>query len=237
MADLATPQIQSHPEWEQWRKAPNPANMARVVKSVNPLIESTVKRYGHVSPALVGGEARRLAISAIKTYDPTQGASLPTHIFNHLRPLTRYVQTAGKAINTPRDAREGLARYVNAQRDFFEEHNREATDDDLQDILGVDRKKLTKLHQMANYEFPEGGLESSPDVTSEDDRKLDLWADFVYHDLSDRDKLIMDHRLGRNGRPILDTDALAAKLKIHPSYVNRRAQEIAEQILKNSGGK
>lgn len=220
-------------EWEQWKKNPNPANMARVVDSVQPLLDSTAKRYSHVSPALIGGEAKRLAIQAIKSYDPAEGASLHTHIFNHFRPLNRYSQTIGKAVYVPRDAREGIASYVKAKQDFFEQNNREPNDSELQDLLGVDKKKLFGLHQAANYEFPEGGLESAPDVTNAEDRRLDLWGDYVYHDLNERDKFIMDYRLGRNGQPLLSTDEIAKKLNIHPTYVNRRAQEIASKILEN----
>lgn len=232
MQDVQGLSPRGHSEWEGWKKNPNPQTMAGVLRAVRPTIDSTIKRYPGINPAIIGGEAKRLAIQAVKTYDPTQGASLPTHIFNHLRPLQRYSQTVTKAVNVPRNAREGYARYMGVKKDFFEENNREASDAELQDLLGINRKGLSKLHQLGHYEFAEGQLESMPDQPDEDDPVLDLWADYVYHDLNDRDKLIMDYRLGRNGQKVLSTQEIAAKLKIHPTYVNRRAEEIADRILK-----
>lgn len=228
---VAPPAAPSVPEWNQWRDNPTPENLSSVLKVVQPTLDSAARRYPHINPAILGGEAKRLAVQAIKSYEPGAGASLTTHVFNHLRPLSRYSQTVTKAINVPRGAREGYAAYLGAKRDFMEENNREPHDAELMDILGVNRQKLTRLHQLGTYEFPEGQLENSPDVTNQDDRRLDLWADYVYHDLPDRDKMIMDLKMGRNGQQTLDSTAIAAKMGLHPSYINRRAQEIGQRIL------
>lgn len=227
---LGQPSQGGVPEWQAWKANPSPATMAVALKKVQPTIDSAISRFPGVSPAVLGGEGKRLAIQAIKSFDPAQGATLSTHVFNHLRPLGRWAGSATKAINVPRDAREDFARYANAKRDFFEQNNQEASDADLQDILGINRKKLMKLHQMNFYEFPEGAQEDSIDVAADDDRQLDLWADYVYHDLNPRDRLIMDLKMGRNGQPLLDSKEIAAKLGIHPTYVNRRAEEIAQKI-------
>ncbi len=135
-----------------------------------------------------------------------------------------------RAVGVPRDAREEYGKLARAEKDFYEEHNRHPTEFDLQDQLGMTRDRMTKLRQLGKYEFAEGALESAPDVQAEDP-KLNLWAEYVYHGLNDRDRLIMDHRMGRNGREILDTNALATKLGIDPTYVNRRAGDIAQKIL------
>jgi len=229
--DASVPASLGMNEWKSWKESPTPNSMATVLRTVQPAINSAVRRFPNINPVVLGGEAKRLAIQAIKTYDPVHGAALPTHLFNHLRSLGRTSQTMAKAVSVPRPAREAFARYSQAKNDFVEERGREPHDHELQDILGVNQKVLQKLHGLGSYEMPEGAVENDPDVTDADDRRLDLWSEYVYHDLNDRDKLIVDMRLGRNGQKSMETDAIAAKLKIHPSYVNRKAQEIAEKIL------
>lgn len=231
MEEAPEPSSRGHAEWEQWKKSPTPGHMALALRSVAPTIEGAVRRFPNINAGVVQGEAKRLAIHAIKTFDPQQGASLSTHIFNHLRPLARTTQEMTRAVTVPRKAREDYARYSRVKNDFLEENGRDPHDSELQDILGIPRKRLAKLHQMGAYEFPEGGLEDSPDVGDPEDRRLNLWADYVYHDLNDRDKLLMDMKLGRNGQSVLDSKDVAVKLGIHHTYVNRRAMEIADRIL------
>jgi len=217
-------------EWEQWKKNPTPASLSVVLKAVQPTMDSAISRFPSFNSAVLHGEAKRLAIQAVKTYDPAEGTALGTHLFNHMRPLARKTQEMSRAIAIPRDAREELAKLARIKSNFMEENNREPHDAELCNLMGIPPKKLGKLHRMMHYEFAEGGLEDDPEVPAED-HNLGLWADYVYHDLNDRDKLIMDHRVGRNGRPILSTEEVAAKLGIHPTYVNRKAQEIAQKIL------
>ena len=225
-----------HREWESWSKAPTPGNMALVLKSVDPVLDSAVKKIPGLHPTIAKGEARRLAIQAVKSYTPQEGTTLSTHIFNHLKPMGRYPSEVTRAVSSSRGSREEMARYTHAKQDFLEQTGRDPSDAELQDILGINRKKLTKLHESNFYELAEGQLESDPDVTEAEDKKLNLWADYVYHDLNDRDRIIMDHKLGRNGQPILSSEEIAAKLGFHPTYVNRRGQEIANRILEGMNG-
>jgi hypothetical protein len=220
-----------HQEWSQWKAAPTPGNLSLTLKALDPVISKAVSRYPKFHPAVMNAEAKRLAIGAIRSFDPNESASLSTHVFNHLRPMSRFSEEASRAVVIPREARTDVANLSKMQRDFMEENNREPNDSEIQDALGISGKKLTKLRNLSHYEFAEGALEESPE-SQQDDPMVRIWADYVYHDLNPRDKAIMDHRLGRNGRPVLSTEETAAKLGIHPTYVNRRAQEIAEKILR-----
>jgi DNA-directed RNA polymerase specialized sigma subunit len=216
--------------WNQWKAAPHPKLMSTVLKSVQPTIDAAIARHPRFNAGVLGGEAKRLAIQAVKTFDPAQNASLSTHIFNHLRPLSRYTQEMSRAVSVPREAREQYGKVVRAEQDFLEQNNRPPTDWELQDQLGISRERLAKIRQVGKFEFAEGALESAPDVQQEDPT-ISLWTDYVYHSLPDRDRQIMDYRLGRIGKTVLPTVEIAQRLGIDPSYVNRRAGQIAQQIL------
>lgn len=218
--------------WQAWKVAPSPATMSAAVKSVNPAIQTAISRFPKINATVAGGEARRLAISAIKTYDPTQGTSLSSHVFNHLRGLQRFVQEKARdVVSVPRSAREEFTRLRGAESAFLEERGRYPSEPELQDLTGFAANKMKRLRGMAKYDFAEGALEAQPDVSKGDDGTIGLWSHFVYHDLNPRDQLIMDYKMGHNGRETLGTEEIAKRTGLHPTYVNRRAAEIAQKIL------
>lgn len=218
--------------WKNWQASPSPQTMSVAVKSVEPAIQTAISRFPKINPIIARSEARRLAISAIKTYDPSQGAALSSHVFNHLRGLQRFNQEKVKdVVSVPRSAREEYGQISAAERNFLEEKGRYPSDTEISDLTGFGGDKLKRLRGYAKYDFAEGATEGAPDVSGEKDSTLGLWASFVYHDLNPRDQLIMDYKMGRNGRETLSSDEIAKRTGFHPTYINRRAAQIAQKIL------
>jgi DNA-binding Lrp family transcriptional regulator len=58
--------------------------------------------------------------------------------------------------------------------------------------------------------------------------------DFVYGDLDNTNKLIMDMSLGRNGRKQTSVQEIARRLNITPGAVSQRAAKI-QQMLNQRG--
>lgn len=216
--------------WKQWNAAPNPRTMSIALKTVQPVIDRAVARFPKFNKAVLQGEAKRLAIQAVKTFNPSESASLSTHVFNHLRPLARFTQSASRAVTVPEKAGLMLGALKRAEKDFYEQYNREPTDAELQDLTGMPAKQMANVRRFDRFELAEGAMEAPLDMP-EEDPKIGMWADYVYQDLGSLDQSIMDHRTGRHGKQILGTDELAAKLKVHPTYINRRAAQIAQRIL------
>jgi len=229
--EMAAPEApKADAAWDMWKKSPSPASMSAVIHSIEPVISGAISRYPGISPGLMRGEAKRLAVQAVKSFDPSAGASLATHTFGHLRSLGRFAERATKVVQVPRDFRTEVASFVKAKQDFTESEGREPSDSEMQDLLGIDKKRLRRLTAGAFYELPEGQVEG--DINVEDDSpELSLWTDYVYHDLPERDKTIMDHRLGRNGRKMLEPNEIAQVMGLDPSYVRKRTKAISNRIL------
>jgi hypothetical protein len=164
------------------------------------------------------------------TVDPTAGTSLSTHVFNHLRPISRFAQKTMRVVSVPRERSEDIGRLVKFENDFLEENQREPMDHEVQDHFGIGADKLKNLRGGTFFEFPEGGTEGSVEVDPGESR-LARWSQFVYHDLVPRDRAIMDHRMGNGGRPVLSPEEIAAKLHLDVSYVRKRAAAISQKIL------
>ena len=216
--------------WQAWKRNPNPANMSAAIKSVKPLIDRSVRGVGHASPEMMSAEAKRLAIGAIKSYDPQHGTALTTHVYNHLRPLRGYSEMTTAAIDRTRTDNTLAKRFLEARSTLGQTLNREPTDDEMTDHLKCRHKDLEKMRRVAVGEMPEEDY-STHASADPGDAAAGLWADYVYSELPPMDKKIFEMKTGRNGQTLMSTTEVAAKLGLSEEYVNRRAGNIAGKIV------
>ena len=218
--------------WQEWKKNPTPQNLLKTVKSFDGLINTSVGQQKSINPTLLKSRAKILVSQAIKTYSPSEGAKLSTHVYNYLRPLNRDAKNMTEVSPLPRHSSDETSKYINFINDFSQENGRDPDDSEIMDGLGINKKTLTKLNLGVKYEIPEsqlvGGVETEED---EESNRLNLWTEYVYNDLDSFGKKILDYKLGRNGNHIMSNDEIALKLKINPSEVSIRSSKIAEKIL------
>ena len=219
--------------WSNWKQKPSSDNLMSVVNGFDGLMNTSVGQQKNVNRSLLKGRAKLLTIDAIKTFDPLSGANLTTHVYNYLRPLNRESKDMAEIAPASRHYSEESAKMINAINSFSEDNGREPDDSEIRDILGISQKRLEKLNKIVKYEIPEsqvvGGLEDED--TDEQSNKLNLWTDYVYHDLETRDKKILDFKLGRSGHPEMSNDEIGHKLNISPVEVSNRSAYIASKIL------
>jgi len=58
----------------------------------------------------------------------------------------------------------------------------------------------------------------------------DLWRDYVYHDLDEKNKVIFEHLLGYNGAPKIPKGDIATKLNISAPAVSQRINTITTRL-------
>jgi DNA-directed RNA polymerase specialized sigma subunit len=203
-----------------------------VVKKYDGLINTSIGQQKSINPLLLKSKARLLVAQAVKSYAPSEGAKLSTHVYNYLRPLNREAKSMIEVSPLSRYFNEESAKYINFLSDFSQENGREPDDSEIMDNLGIGKHKLEKLNKTVKYEIPEsqlvGGIENDEDEQS---NRLNLWTDYVYNDLDTTGKKILDYKLGRNGHPAMSNDEISIKLKLSASDVSTRASKIAEKIL------
>jgi len=222
--------------WEQWRKHPTPQNMGKIVESFSSMIGSVASQNKGVNQSLLRGRGKRLVIDAVKSYDPNSGSKLSTHVYNYLRPMNRQAKALTEIAPLSRHHGDQAASFVRFIQDFSEENGREPDNSEIQDALGLSKRRLEAMNRFVKYEVPEGQLVGDVDQDEQDKdmARLDLWSDYVYHDLTSIDKKIMDFKMGRNGEAQLGNEEIAHKLKLSPMEVSVRAGKIAQKILDGS---
>jgi DNA-directed RNA polymerase specialized sigma subunit len=227
------------PEWQKWKERPEPANLSAALKSVNHVIDEVPRANPGLNRNLLRGQAKQRAVEAFSSFDPSMGASLETHVRNHLKPLTMRAHGQTRAISRGRFVEETATEFKNEFRTFEEQFNREPTAAEMADRMkiGVPRAKQL-MERSSHYEIPESQIESLGAVEGSEDSDVGRWTEYVYHDLPPRNQLIMDLRLGRNGKKKLGLEEIAGKVGMSAPAVHKILNRIADQILSGvEGGK
>ncbi len=234
------PDLKIEPEfadtWTAWKNDPTPVNSSALLGKVQPIFDTTLRHYGggNASPTL-RSRAKLLALDAFKTYDPAKG-KLKTHLYSHMQGLQRYAAREQNIISLPERVALDHAHMIESQTVLRDRLGRDPSDAEISDYTGLSAKRLQYIRQShvpvsegAASVIDEEGDMSDPAVSIPGSRNT-AWETFVYHDLGQTDKLIMDYVLGRNGRPRLPTNKIAQRLGITPSAVSQRTAKI-QQLL------
>ncbi len=219
-----------------WKNAPGPITSGTLLKAVNPSIDSAIKSYGgsSIGSPTLRGHARRMALQAFQTYDPNRG-SLHTHLLSQLQGLRRMANHEQNIIGMPEQVALDRSHLMRSEQELVERLGRSPSDMELADHTGLSLKRLGYIRQ-AQTPVAEG---SATDEFGNNDRPVQqlgpqaadaAWQDFVYHDLSPVDQLIMEHTLGLRGRRRLPVQDIARKLGITAGAVSQRTAKIQGKL-------
>lgn len=221
---------------------PSPQNLRGVVDALAPTIQKAVKSFAPIHTPVVAHRARLLAADAVRSFSPTGGADLKTHVFRQLQRL----QHEGPKITDPMPMPERMRRDNKAIMDAL--HNAgaslgsEVSDERLSELSGIPvkrilkiRKKMRKGISMSAFEAQGDDDDESPDIAQTSTDPYDEWVDATYHDLSDIDRVILSHRTGYRGAPVLSNSEIARRLKLSPGAVSQRANQIQSKLDQFNG--
>lgn len=222
------------PEYQEaystWKADPTPAGNAAMLRALEPDIDKAIKTHVGKSNPLLKSQARKLAITGMQSYDPSQ-SRIRTHLYNQLQGLKRYNAKQQQTIKVPERImldRRGIDLLTTELED---ELGREPTDQELTDRSGLSDKRLKRIREY-QPSVNEGYLSSlpgegvSPGVQSDSD----IWMQAVYEDLGSIDQKIFEWTLGYNGRRPLSNQEIAKKLKLSPGAISQRKVGIQRLI-------
>lgn len=205
-------------------------NIDQLIKDHRRLIELEASRYSRFLPInYVTIEAYRLAHKAAEKYDPSTGIKFSTYLTNALQKLSRLSTQYGNVVRIPENKQFKINRLNQAEAELQSELGRDPTVAELADQTGFGMHQVSNLLGARKKEVNLANLSFSPVFFNDEG---DDWIHFVYHDLSDKDKLIFEYRTGFGGKPRLDNNTIAKKLGISPSTVSQRVKLITEKIQK-----
>lgn len=240
------PPLQAPPDpVEDYRKKPTPKGLRGVVESLDPTIQKALRAYAPNASPVVQSRARLLAANAVRSFQPGRGADLNTHVYRQLQRL----QQEGPRISDPmpqaersrRDSGKIMAAISAAADDI----GREPTDEELSELTGLPRRRITKVrahmrHRMSESQYTEGlgnddDSDNAQEAVATERTGYDDWVDAVYHDLPEVDRIILQYRTGFRGAPKLSSGDIARRLKLSPAAVSQRVTRIQAKLDEFNG--
>lgn len=209
-----------------WQKDPDTHN-SEILQGLQPILRSSIRSYaqGRNSQA-VKIKARTLAFRALKTYDPTKGASPATHLRRQLQPLTRYSAEVSQPIHIPEEARRSLAEMSHTIEDLATDLDREPTDTEIADRMGLSETYVKRLKRYGSIRVQD----PSETLAAPSDDPGDMVAEWLYDSLGPLDQKIMRLKMGLRGAKILPNAEIAKKMNLSPGAISQRAAKIARQL-------
>ena len=232
--------------YEAWRADPTPENMSNILRITKPLLIGEINRYPGDN-RILRGKAKKLAVDAVRSYDPLSGARLTSWIVTQLQPLSRYGRKSTQLLNTSELAYRQFAELDKYRKEFRDEEGREPTDQEIADLSGISTKRIEVVRKMNPLVMSTGSMESSsvgeesadfsmPAVQDlESDPALHTALEAIYDSSDERDKAIMDLKMGRNNKPAVSNQEIAKRLGVSPGLVSQRSLEIANNIQRAYG--
>jgi DNA-directed RNA polymerase specialized sigma subunit len=215
--------------FDAWKLDPSPDNYSAVTQHLEPTINNAMHSFAGDDPGLKT-RARILTSQALQTYDPQAGAALNTHVYTQLQRLQRYRAERSRMLHIPENVRldKGLLdKYTNEHVNL---HGVEPSDVQLADATGISIRRIrrTRTGGEISASQSEGDKGDLPGARRRS--RDEIWTDYVYHDLDERSRKIMEWTTGYNKQPILKKQDIAAKLGITPAAVSIRINQIISKL-------
>lgn len=226
-----------------WSRTQDITHMHSMLDTLAPDIDKAIYAYSglNAGPA-VRTKAKLLAAKAIRSYQPSSGSSLKSWVYTQLQPLTRYSRELAPS-PVPERAYQQLSSLKKVEADFYENKGRVASDGELADLTGMSTKQLNKLRGMDKKVFSESATPfsgenpvSSQEITAAQNPgfKKDV-LDTMYSSLTPQEQVIVEHKLGYNGKKILSNNDIAKKLKISAGRVSQMTTVLASKLDEYAG--
>ena len=217
--------------WNTWTNTKDKKDLSTLFGRVRPIISKEVSRWatGPVARPILNLEAKKLALNAFKSFDPQQ-AQLATHVTNQLKGLSRIVYTYTNPARLPEHKTLKVGTYLNAKMELEEQLGREPTMMEISEQLAWNPNEVERY----SNELRAGYSTSKPTPPGFDKYDADKGVvDFLYNDLHDQDKLVMEHTTGYGGKPVLgarDLEEQTGMTQGQISHAKRRIRRKIEEI-------
>jgi len=200
----------------------------KLLKDHKRLIASESAKYAKFVPYhVVEAEAYRLANAAADSYDDSRGIKFSTHLVNSLKKLSRISTKYGGILRVPENKQFKIQRLNQAEEELRGEFGRDATLDELARATGFNLAEITGLKQSRKRDVNVANLPFAPMLVEDVN---DEWVHIVYHDLTQRDRFILEHKTGFGGKTVMSTEEIAKALGISPSTVANRVKIISDKL-------
>jgi DNA-directed RNA polymerase specialized sigma subunit len=224
--------------YQRWKSDNSPPTTAAMLKTIEPVIEKQLYRFSTDDRNVLRPHAKLITLQAMDNYDPTK-ASLNTYLSTQLQRLNRVQMKQRNVVHAPEKKQYDAQRIQFATNELTEELGRSPTITEVSERTYLSPKRIESVMKMradinsGRYDS-EGGEDDAfraPAVSSPLD--LEIKLELIYPDLSDQQKLILEHTLGLYGKRKLSNNDIARKLNVSPAFISQQKNRIQRMMDKS----
>jgi len=221
--------------YNKWMESPNEQSTGEFLKSMTPTIKNALKTYAPGQESALTTRANLMTLDIAKRYKPDKGTHINSFVMNGLKSLNREAQRRQAPIHIPENVALEQHKLIKASGELMAEKGRPATVQELGDRTGMSVKRIAKVRK---YKSP---VSSSTLLSEEGDSLFTqqkdpqtVWADYIYHDMSDIDKKIYEWSTGYGGSQMMKKGEIAQRLKMSAPAVSQRVSKIIKRLEEGS---
>jgi len=210
--------------YNNWAQDKSKENMSALVGHLSPLIYREVSRASGTLPiAALNAEGKNWAIKAIKTFDPSKGFALSTHVTNYLQRVRRMNYKYQHVARLPENMKMEFHKYNSSIAQLSDELNRDPTEEEIAHHLGWSKGSVIKFRKQVYSDHLESANEKPSEVYQYDNNTL-LMQELMSR-LTPQEKMILD-----NKGKVSATD-LAIKLGVNNNRLNYLQNKLVTKIM------
>jgi len=232
--DLKTRQARELQLWKEWKASgENPEKLELLLRSYQPLIESQAGIYKGktpLPPEAIDAQYKILFVQALRTYDPSRGAALNTHVHNQLMKGKRYVATYQNFSRIPENRVFNIGNFQRTQDTLTEELGRAPTHEELATRLDWSLKEVGRMHKEQRKDLVTSRFEEDPFASNIDDARLKEVMHMIYYEFTPEEQLVWDYSIGAHGKPKLSAGEIAQTMNISGPKVSRIRNAIKSKL-------
>jgi len=222
--------------WGRWRKDQNGEDFKYLLDSFRPLMFAQGRRYlqtAQLPRSAVEADMVQHFHRALETYDPTKGAQMNTHIWNHLQHTGRFLRTYQNIGKIPEPRARQIGRFQARSAVMEENLGREPTTIELADDLKIPMKEIELLRRELRRDILVDEATSGLSMTSDSTPKALEQIQFLHMELNPEQQLILEHTYGMYGRQAMDNNEDIARIVgMTPQKVRAIKRQIAKRYTK-----
>ena len=228
-----TPELVEKPDYrakdkvlyDQWAQNKTSSNMSALMKHLSPLIYSEVQRQSGALPkAALAAEAKIWTMKAIKTFDPSKGFALSTHVMNYLPKVRRLNYKHQNAARLPENQQRQYREYSKAKANLENDLGRDPTDEELAKHLGWSKGYTVKFKGRLFSDLIESGSENASQMSQYSDSNM------LFQEIMNR--LTPQERMIAELKGTIPAPELAKKLGFDINRLNYEQRKLWAKIKK-----
>ncbi len=225
MTDTTSRKTKDIELFHEWKKTGSKDALGRLISQISPLVYSEVQRQSGTLPnTALSALGKAWAIRALKTYDPSRGTQLSTHVVGYLRKIRRMNYKYANAARLPENLQLQYHLWDKALQDLRDKLNRDPTEEEMSAALGWSKAQVIKYRNSLYEDLIESASARPAETTQFNESKILL--DHIMSQLSQEDKTIWEYSKKES------SEELAKRLGVNVNRLNYLKSKLKAKVQK-----